>query len=98
MDKQPTKKRIGIIEDRLNVVQKQVRELRDILNVSDNWGSITTEWRGRIICVKTQTEEIQGELEWVDRYHIGIKRTKERPPTVIMKGSIQTIDLVISED
>lgn len=93
-NKPPSKKRIGVLEDRVNILQKQVRELRDILNVSDNWGSLIKEWIGRSIEVKTQTEKVKGTFKWADRYHIAIKELEHLPVTVVPKGAIQTINLI----
>lgn len=81
---------------RFTALQKEFAELRDQLNVFENWNSEIKKMYGKQVYITTPDSPINGVLVWSDRYNLCIERgTTGRPHRVIIcKGGMISIELV----
>jgi hypothetical protein len=80
-------KKIQSIKDRFERVEKDVRSLKDLLNVHDNWHSTIRKWVGSLITVCDRSnEEVSGELKWSDRYNLCVEITPDKTTLQKVKG------------
>ena len=77
-------KKLQSLRDQFARLDKDVRGLKDLLNVHDNWHSTIRQWIGKMIAVCDRNGVPQdGKLMWSDRYNLCI----EIPPaTELLKG------------
>ena len=75
------------LRSKIGKIEKDIRSLKDLLNVHDNWHSLVKSWRGKEVSVKDNCGEVSnGTLSWTDRYNVSVKMDdKER---VYTKGGI----------
>ena len=64
-------KKVQSLKDRLDRMDKEVRGLKDVLNIHDNWNSEVRQWIGQEVRVKDVGDhDFYGTLKWSDRYNI----------------------------
>jgi hypothetical protein len=91
-------KKIQSIKDRFERLEKDVRGLKDLLNVHDNWHSTIRGWVGQLIAVCDRTGHVsEGKLNWSDRYNLCVELPADdknpKPKTrVYTKGGINWIE------
>lgn len=83
--------RVNTLERDLALANKEIRKLKDILNVKDNWASEVRDYIGRQVEVVGTRSTYMGELIWSDRYHICILPENAVDNVVIQKGNIESI-------
>ena len=106
---------LGLTElnNRFTALQKEFAELRDQLNVFENWNSEIKKMYGkRVEVITVDGAGHEGILIWSDRYNVCIEHpvecdpVSEPPPTcgtfvirrkMIMKGSMISIELTPEE-
>lgn len=79
------------LRSKIGKIEKDIRSLKDLLNVHDNWHSLVKSWRGKEVSVKDNCGEVStGTLKWTDRYNLAVEKdSKER---VYTKGGIIYIE------
>jgi len=83
-------------KDRHDHLEKEVKALKDLLNVHDNWHAEIRNWLGKVVNVDLLTgREVQGLLLWTDRYNICISPdlTEGGKRHIYSKGAIVCIRL-----
>ena len=94
-------KKLQSLKDRFEKLEKDVRGLKDLLNVHNNWHSTIREWTGERIRVCDRASQVyDGKLLWSDRYNLcieipkGTKGSFTDPggPRVYTKGGINWIE------
>jgi hypothetical protein len=76
------------LADQVKTLRKDVKALRDLFNVKDNWYAIIREWIGSPVRVRDMTGDIvSGDLKWTDRYTLGVT-TPENEERLYSKGGI----------
>lgn len=80
-------KKVQSLKDRFERLEKDVRALKDLLNVHDNWHSTIRKWMGSIvtICDRTGSQEV-GTLMWSDRYNLCVSVDPDSRPDTTVKG------------
>ena len=80
-------KKIQSIKDRFERLEKDVRALKVLLNVHDNWHSTIRKWLGSIvtICDRSGVQDT-GELKWSDRYNLCVSLDPDRMGDQTVKG------------
>jgi len=74
-------KKTQSLKDRLERMDKELRGLKDILNIHDNWNAEIRELIGKPVSVNTTEGKVDtGILKWSDRYNLcvvinGLPRT-----------------------
>lgn len=87
-------KRINILERELAQANKEIRGLKDILNVKNNWAAEISEWLNKDIEVWTVTSKhYVGTLLWIDRYNLAIVEEGSEDTTILQKGNIESMRL-----
>lgn len=80
------------LTDQLKTLRKDVRALKDLFNVKDNWYAVIREWIGSPVRVKDMTgDTVSGKLDWTDRYTLGVT-TPEQEERLYSKGGIVYIE------
>jgi hypothetical protein len=80
------------LTDQLKALRRDVRALKDLFNVKDNWYAVIREWIGSPVRVRDATGEMEsGELKWTDRYTLGVV-TPENKERLYNKGGIVYIE------
>lgn len=65
---------IQSLKDKIKRLDTEVRALKDILNIRDNWHSEIKEWVGKLVVINSGCDSVSsGLLIWVDRYHICVE-------------------------
>lgn len=80
------------LRSKIGKIEKDIRSLKDLLNVHDNWHALVKSWRGKEVSVKDNCGEVShGTLDWTDRYNVAVKIPggKER---VYTKGGIVYVE------
>lgn len=94
-------KKIQSLKDRFERLEKDVRSLKDLLNVHDNWHSTIRGWVGSALSVCDRAGILEnGTLKWSDRYNLCIEISGEekvkgasKPRTrIYTKGGINWIE------
>ena len=86
-------KKVQSMKDRFEKVEKDIRELKDILNVHDNWHSTIRNWIGLEVKVATRNGDVSfGTLQWSDRYNVCV--VDHGRPRMFTKGGINWIEPV----
>lgn len=91
-------KKVQSVKDRFERLEKDVRGLKDLLNVHDNWHSTIREWIGSTVTVSDRGGlYIAGKLMWSDRYNLCVEITEgdQLPRTrIYTKGGINWIERI----
>ena len=59
------------LEDQITALRKEVSELKDTLNVYENWNSEIKKMYNKGVCLTTIiVTRIEGTLIWTDRYNV----------------------------
>lgn len=67
-------RRFQSLKDRLAQLEKDVRALKDLLNVHDNWHSAIRRWIGSVVTLCDRRGEVViGKLKWSDRYNLCVE-------------------------
>lgn len=61
-------KKLQSLKDKVDRLEKDVKQLKDLLNVQDNWHSEVRGWTGSVVVVMFNGREYAGMLKWIDRY------------------------------
>lgn len=88
-------KTVQSIKDRFERLEKDVKGLKDLLNVHDNWHSTIHKWIGHTVRICDRDGIATGTLLWSDRYNIcvQIEETKTGLCTrMYTKGGINWIE------
>lgn len=84
----------AVLEKRVNHLEKEVNELKDLLNVHENWNSEIKKMFGKKVDVVTSTGTMhRGELLWSDRYCICILHELRKSRVTLNKGGVISIEL-----
>lgn len=84
--------RIRELERKVNALFMEIRQLRDVLNIKDNWNSEIRTMYGKAVVVETNIGTTEGKLIWSDRYNLCIElRIGKR--VILSKGGIVSIEL-----
>lgn len=81
--------RIQSLNDKVARLESEVRGLKDLLNVHDNWASETRKLIGASVnvgAVGSSAPPDHGTLRWVDRYNICVEVLGKR--RIYSKGGI----------
>ena len=54
-------------------LEKDVRTLKDTLNIRDNWHSTIRDWVGREVRICDRSGINSGKLLWSDRYNVCVE-------------------------
>jgi hypothetical protein len=80
------------LKNRLTRNEKDVRSLKDVLNVHDNWASTTRDWIGKDIKVFSRNQNVgDGKLLWVDRYNMAV--AVDGTTRIYNKGAVDWLEL-----
>lgn len=86
-------KKYQSLKDRFTQLERDVRSLKDLLNVHDNWNSTIRKWVGKVITVCDRSgQEESGILKWSDRYNLAVELTSSGRTRVYTKGGINWIE------
>jgi hypothetical protein len=79
------------LRSKVSNIEKDIRALKDLLNVHDNWHALVRTWRGKEVSVKDNCGEVsKGTLKWTDRYNVAVETNgRER---VYTKGGIVFVE------
>jgi hypothetical protein len=84
----------AVLESKVRQLEKNVNELKDLLNVHENWNSEIKKMYGKKVDVTTSTSTLhRGELVWSDRYCICIYHDLRKCRVILNKGGIISIEL-----
>lgn len=84
-------KKVQSLKDRFEKMEKDIRGLKDVLNIHDNWHSTIRDWVGREVKVATRDGSVSfGTLKWSDRYNICV--IEHGTPRMFTKGGINWIE------
>ena len=87
-------KKVQSLKDRFERLEKDVRGLKDLLNVHNNWHATIRNWVGSDVRICDRSDVVAGKLLWSDRYNVCIEiftngnMPKER---IYTKGGINWI-------
>lgn len=87
---------LGLTElnSRFTALQKEFAELRDQLNVFENWNSEIKTMYGKKVLITTVDSSVHtGILVWSDRYNVCIDRTG-LSRQIVCKGAMISIELL----
>lgn len=65
-------KKLQSLKDKVDRLEKDVKQLKDLLNVQDNWHSEVRSWAGEQVSVQLGAQVWRGVLRWIDRYTLSI--------------------------
>lgn len=90
-------KKVQSLKDRFGRIEKDVRELKDLLNIHDNWHSTIRELIGKQVTICDRSgNRCHGILKWSDRYNVCISPDAHNPGTgrsrIYTKGGINWIE------
>lgn len=84
-------KKTQSLKDRLERMDKELRGLKDVLNVHDNWNAEIRMWIGKEVRLKDSTSDVVvGTLKWSDRYNVCVVVNDQ--PRIYNKGGITWIE------
>jgi hypothetical protein len=63
-------KRVQGLKDRFERLEKDVKGLKDLLNVHDNWHAKIRTWKGHEVTICDRSGISSGTLLWSDRYNV----------------------------
>jgi len=90
-------KKVQSLKDRFERLEKDVKGLKDLLNVHDNWHSMIRKWVGHGVRICDRDGITIGTLLWSDRYNVCVQieeaRTGQRT-RMYTKGGINWIEEV----
>lgn len=66
-------KKVQSVKDRFDRLERDVRGLKDLLNVHDNWHSTIRDWVGREVRICDRSGIVTGRLKWSDRYNVCVE-------------------------
>lgn len=81
----------------LERLEKDVKMLKDTLNIRDNWHAVIRDWIGQEVRVCDRSEIIHGELKWSDRYNVCVSvesNNGEERTRIYTKGGINWIEKI----
>lgn len=87
-------KKVQSLKDRFERLERDVKGLKDLLNVHNNWHSTIREWVGSEVRVCDRSDIVTGKLLWSDRYNVCVEirvtqaKTRKR---IYTKGGINWI-------
>jgi hypothetical protein len=85
-------KKLQGLRDHFLRMEKEVKALKDLLNVHDNWHSEIRSLVGKEIVVCSRTgDQATGELKWSDRYNLCIEISPKQR-RIYTKGGIDWIE------
>lgn len=92
--------RVSQLEVRQSEIGREVRQLKDLLDVHNNSHATLLSWVGKNVLVVTMNGKTYiGKLLWIDKYNISVHGVRssdtsgERKEYVVHKGSIESISL-----
>jgi hypothetical protein len=91
----PLRKRVYDIERFQGQLGRDVRKLKDTLNIKDNSISEINDWVGKHVLVTTVSgKTCYGILKWFDRYSYGVQPDDFHAEGVriFQKGNVETIE------
>lgn len=78
--------------DKVLKLEKEVRSLKDTLNVHNNWHSETREWAGERVALQCRSgSEHTGRFLWADRYNLCIDLDNSGGRRIFTKGGVDWI-------
>jgi len=81
-------KRLQSLKDRFERLEKDVRALKDLLNVHDNWHSTIRRMVGSVITLcDRRGEVVEGKLSWSDRYNLCVEIDPDTLSMTAVKGT-----------
>jgi len=85
------------LRDKITRLEKELRALKDVLNIHDNWNAEIREWIGKQVKVRTSVDGfVGGKLLWSDRYNICLEIATSSAmlhKRIVNKGHIVWIEL-----
>lgn len=72
-------KKLQSLKDKVDRLEKDVKLLKDLLNVQDNWHTEVRDWIGSVVVVTYSEKEYAGTLKWIDRYTLCLQETQGNP-------------------
>lgn len=88
-------KTVQSMKDKFERLEKDVKGLKDLLNVHDNWHSTIRKWVGHEVRICDREGITTGTLLWSDRYNVCMQieevRTGQRT-RMYTKGGINWIE------
>ncbi len=91
-------KKLQSLKDRFEHLERDVRALKDLLNVHDNWNAMIRKLIGEQVTIRTRSgNQMRGVLKWSDRYNLCIEYPLDSPTQMIVtrvytKGGIDWIE------
>ena len=88
-------KKVQGMRDKFENLERDVKGLKDLLNVHDNWHSKIHTWRGREVTVCDRSGISSGVLLWSDRYNVCVRVSDSRygpKERMYTKGGINWIE------
>jgi hypothetical protein len=80
-------KKVQSQKDRFDRLEREVRNLRDVLNIHDNWNAEIRTMLGKVVSVYDTTGKVErGILKWSDRYNLCV--VIDDVPRIYNKGGI----------
>jgi len=61
-------KKLQSLKDKVERLEKDVKQVKDLLNVQDNWHTEVRDWIGTKVTVDFNGTAYFGTLKWIDRY------------------------------
>jgi hypothetical protein len=89
-------KKFQSLKERFEKLEEDVKGLKDVLNVHDNWHSTIRRWIGKKVMISDRSGYTVGILKWSDRYNVCLEVMDDRSgvsPRMYNKGSINWIEL-----
>ena len=79
--------------DKMQRLEKEVKALKDTLNVHNNWHAETRDWEGAKVAVKSRNGEVStGRFLWADRYNLCIDLDNHGGRRIFTKGGTDWIE------
>ena len=86
--------RIVTLEKRARTTDKEISDLKDLLNVHENWNSEIKKMYGKRVKVESVSGKMYiGELIWTDRYCICVFDDTRKRRLTLNKGGVLSIEL-----
>lgn len=84
---------LGVLEVKVASLQREVSELKDTLNVYENWNSeIKTMFGKQVFITSHSGAAFEGKLIWSDRYCLCIERKDTKQKVILNKGGIVSVE------
>lgn len=87
--------RLAKLELRQSEIGRDVRLLKDLLDVQSNSHATLLSWIGKLVTVTMNSGRTHnGRLLWIDKYNVAVDKTKKY---VLYKGNVESISLLDEE-